>query len=323
MFKNIQFYQKVILLLWLGLSAHFVQAVVSLDDQTGTVELPANTNITFPVQATQPCSGTSGTFSFKTSVALGNVFLPSGANADRIPAGSALYIRLNLSNGAKFVSSEFHPVINGNPSPISSSPTDNFPSVIRSLGGEGKDFVTFDIRTSPTGPILFSDTLSFCIDGIQVANKKPVNLTYSIHTVKDSAEALNDSVYYDYGKIYEHSSRFLTFALHCASYNVSLPNPPNVSIPCVNAGGTNYQVNMGFISCPASSPFPFCLNVSSATQITLPVGVQCPVGFPTSGTLDGLHLDCLTVTPTESYWVDMKWTPPSLNFGVTNLGLNP
>jgi hypothetical protein len=228
--------------------------------------------------------------------------------------------RVNLSNGAKFTSNEFNPTINGVAVGVSSS--SNY-SVVKSVGGAEKDFITFAI-TAPYLPSLdlpFSSTLSFCINKIQVANKKPVNLTYSLHTNKDSAE--HDGIYRDDGKIYERSARLLTFALHCASYNVSLLNPPNVSIPCVNVGGTNYQVNMGFISCPPSSPFPFCLNVSSATPITLPVGVQCPVGFPTSGTLDGLHLDCLTVTPTESYWVDMKWTPPSLNFGVTNLGLNP
>jgi hypothetical protein len=97
MFKNIQFYQKVILLLWLGLSAHFVQAIVDLDNQTGTVELLANTNIAYPVQATQSCNEISGGLRFKTSVALGNVFFPSGQPAHEISAGDVRFIRLNLT----------------------------------------------------------------------------------------------------------------------------------------------------------------------------------------------------------------------------------
>jgi hypothetical protein len=163
MFKNIQFYQWVILL-WFGLSASFAQAVVSLDNGTGTVELPLSTNIASPVQATNSCATGSGTFNAQAQL---GVMLPPPSPG----ITPKYYARFDISNGATF---------GALPS------LSNIGSAILASGGSGSNYAIFEIQNTPSSTAI----LTFCVDTIQVTNKNPVNLKYSFYP--SQLDALNN-----------------------------------------------------------------------------------------------------------------------------------
>jgi len=160
------FMMGLILIGWFG-GFTAVNAAVSLDNGTGTVELPLSTNIASPVQATNSCASGAGTFS--AQVMLGSF----------VPGDMTYYARFELDNGATFSTLPLLSNISvGNVNMVS--------------GGVGSNYVIFSL-TNPnalTSGILISDTsvLSFCVDAIQSANNKsPVNLKYSFYSNKVAA----------------------------------------------------------------------------------------------------------------------------------------
>ncbi len=165
MFKNIKYYQWVILL-WLGVGAGFAQAVVSLDNGTGTVELPLSTNITSPVQATNSCASGSGTFNVQAQL---GVMLPPPSPG----ITPKYYARFDISSGATF---------GALPS------LSNIGSATLASGGSGSNYAIFEIQNTPSSTAI----LAFCVDTIQVTNKNPVNLKYSFHP--SQLDALNNNL---------------------------------------------------------------------------------------------------------------------------------
>jgi hypothetical protein len=91
---------------------------------------------------------------------------------------------------------------------------------------------------------------------------------------------------------------------------------PQVSIPCLNAGGTVYKVGMNLISNTSTMRF----EVSSVQPSSLIPTSQCAV-FPDSKTLDHLRINCLDLG-TDKYWVDLKLVKANpLQFDLVTFGL--
>lgn len=105
-----------------------------------------------------------------------------------VPAGDVRYIRVNLSGGAQFVQT---------PTCI---PATTGAQCTRSLGGKDNDFVTFSIAAGTVGPILASDAITFsntgasgAVGGVRIeSTASPIQMTYSLHTNKDSAESVSN-----------------------------------------------------------------------------------------------------------------------------------
>lgn len=104
-----------------------------------------------------------------------------------VPAGDVRYIRVNLSDGAQFAQTP------------TCKPATSGAQCTRSLGGKDNDFVTFSIAAGTAAPILASDAITFsntgasgAVGGIRVeSTANPVQMTYSLHTNKDSAESVS------------------------------------------------------------------------------------------------------------------------------------
>lgn len=105
-----------------------------------------------------------------------------------VPAGDVRYIRVNLSDGAQFVQTP------------TCKPATSGAQCTRSLGGKDNDFVTFSIAAGTAAPILASDAITFsntgasgAVGGIRIeSTANPVQMTYSLHTNKDSAESVSN-----------------------------------------------------------------------------------------------------------------------------------
>jgi|WetSurMetagenome_2_1015567.scaffolds.fasta_scaffold22223_2 hypothetical protein len=105
-----------------------------------------------------------------------------------IPASEVRFIRLNLSGNAKFVQT-----------PGCTVPSVTTASCTRSLGGKGSDFVTFTLTASSSAAILPSSAVYFsntgttsAVGGIQVeSTSSAIQMTYTLHTNKDSAESVS------------------------------------------------------------------------------------------------------------------------------------
>jgi len=110
-----------------------------------------------------------------------------------VPNGDTRYIRIELSDGAKFAQT---------PSCIvaTSSNSSDTPICSKSQGGKGSEFVTFSLMASGAsiGPgdtvtIVNSATTGTAIGGITVVDTtKSVQMTYTLHTNKDSAESISN-----------------------------------------------------------------------------------------------------------------------------------
>jgi hypothetical protein len=106
-----------------------------------------------------------------------------------VPDGDTRYIRVKLSDGAKFAQN-----------PTCTVTASGTPTCSKSYGGKGVDFVTFSIMASGAsiGPsaavtIVNSATTTGAVAGITVADTtKSVQMTYTLHTNKDSAESVSN-----------------------------------------------------------------------------------------------------------------------------------
>ncbi|MCP4702597.1 MAG: SUMF1/EgtB/PvdO family nonheme iron enzyme [Gammaproteobacteria bacterium] len=99
----------------------------------------------------------------------------------------------------------------------------------------------------------------------------------------------------------------------CAIYS---PEPPNLTIPCLNVNGTVYRATMNLVS-PPSAPLRFEADMASIEQVETPLTKECAV-YP-FGPENRLHMNCMDVNG-DKLWAELAPVPSAIQFDVADFG---